>query len=81
MLPSRKWVWLAAGIWAASSLPGCGNIRTIVVPVGAPFILLDQIPGERRALVQTTEGEWIEGRVDEVPKGWACWYPDKEDFE
>lgn len=51
------------------------------MPVGAPFILLDQIPGERRALVQTTEGEWIEGRVDEVPKGWACWYPDKEDFE
>lgn len=68
-------------IWAASSVSGCANIKTIVVPVGEPFILINPIPGPVKALVQTLNGEWVEGSVQEIPAGWACWYPDKEDFK
>jgi hypothetical protein len=71
----------AAVLWVINSALGCAPaIKTIVVPVGAPFILLNPVEGPIGALVETPTGEWMEGKVDQIPAGWACWYPGKEDF-
>ena len=82
MQANRKLVWLplALATWAVASTPGCANIKTIVVPVGEPFVTLNSIQGPIKALVQTPAGEWIEGEVQSIPAGWACWYPSKGDF-
>ena len=82
MQANQNWAWLpmATVIWAVVLTPGCAQIKTIVVPVGEPFVTLDSIPGPMRALVQTPSGEWIEGEVQQIPAGWACWYPSKGDF-
>ena len=82
MRASLKLAWLrmALPILVAVSMPGCSSIKTIVVPVGEPFVLTSSIPGPVKALIQTPAGEWIEGEVQQIPAGWACWYPSKGDF-
>ena len=82
MQANRKRVWwlTTLAIWVLAWTPGCANIRAIVVPVGEPFILLSPIPGPVRALMATPAGEWVEGAVQEIPAGWACWYPAKGEF-
>lgn len=60
-------------------LAGCGNVRTIVVPVGEPVILREPIDGPIKALARH-DGAWVETEVDAIPAGWACWYVDRSDL-
>ena len=83
MQASRKRAWLLATLatLALAWMPGCASIRTIVVPVGEPFILINPIQVRAKVLAATPSGEWLEGEVQEIPAGWACWYPAKGEFD
>jgi hypothetical protein len=78
--PSPRWaVLFLAVLFLTGLLSGCVTQRVIVAPVGAPVILTKSI--ENPSVLTLQDGEWLQGEADEIPAGWACWYPHEDDFE
>ena len=67
----------------AMLVSGCGLVspRAIVVPVGEPMMLLEDIQMNSKVLVANGEGRWVEADADYIPAGWACLAPEQSDFE
>ena len=75
---SKSWV---ACLMLAMLVTGCGNVsRVIVTPLGDPVLLTSPIEGPLDVLV-ADDGKWVQGRVDQIPAGFACLAPEKSDFE
>ena len=65
----------------ALSATGCANVsRVVVTPLGDPVLLTQAVEGPLEVLV-AVDGKWVQGRVDEIPAGFACLAPEKGDFE
>tara|TARA_R110002110_G_scaffold151763_2_gene344091 strand:- start:34 stop:267 length:234 start_codon:yes stop_codon:yes gene_type:complete len=73
--------WLSAAL--ALSLSGCGLVspRAIIVPLGEPVMLLEEIQINSKVLVAQDGGQWVEAEVDYLPAGWACLAPEPGDFD
>tara|TARA_R110002051_G_scaffold74105_3_gene134949 strand:- start:33 stop:263 length:231 start_codon:yes stop_codon:yes gene_type:complete len=72
--------WLSAAL--ALSLSGCGLVspRAIIVPLGEPVMLLEEIQINSKVLV-AQDGQWVEAEVDYLPAGYACLAPESGDFD
>ena len=73
--PAYLWALLAL---LGLLLGGCAT-SVIVAPVGEPVILSEPVSNVP-VLLLSPSGEWVQGRAQSIPAGWACWYPSDEDF-
>ena len=65
-------------VWLSLLVGGCAT-SVIVAPVGEPVILSESVSNVP-VLLLSPSGEWVQGRAQSIPAGWACWYPSDEDF-
>ena len=73
--PAYPWALLAL---LGLLLGGCAT-SVIVAPVGEPVILSEPVSNVP-VLLLSPSGEWVQGRAQSIPAGWACWSPSDADF-